>query len=249
MARRASSAVRALDQRFYPSFQDNWDDVLLRERILRQLVPGMRVLDLGAGAGIVKQMDLRGTGVRVHGVDLDPRVVDNPFLDEAKVGSAEQIPYPEGAFDLVFCDNVLEHLPDPDAAFAEVARVLRPGGAFLFKTPNSMHYMPLVARLTPHRFHRFYNRLRGRASGDTFPTRYRANSRGALRALARRARLEVDSIELIEGRPEYLRISAPTYIAGIAYERLVNRWQFLEPFRVILVGCVRKPRAVATAPD
>ena len=55
-------------------------------------------------------MNFRGLAARVCGVDLDPRVVDNPMLDEGKIADAGGIPYPDAAFDLVFADNVLEHL-------------------------------------------------------------------------------------------------------------------------------------------
>ena len=164
--------VEKLDQTLYPGFARNWDDQLFRERILQRLTPEVVILDLGAGAGIIQQMNFRGLAARICGVDLDPRVVDNPMLDEGKVADAGGIPYPDQTFDLVFADNVLEHLPDPQAVFREIARVLKPGGVFLFKTPNKTHYMPTIARLTPHHFHQFVNRIRGRAEADTFPTRY-----------------------------------------------------------------------------
>ena len=48
-------------------------------------------------------------------------------------------------------------------------------------------------------------------------------------------------IELIEGRPEYLRFSAPTYLLGWLYERLVNRVPGLAWLRVLLVVELRKP--------
>ena len=62
----------------------------------------------------------------------------------------------------------MEHLEDPETVFGEINRVLKPGGIFLFKTPNRRHYMPLIAQLTPYRFHQFINKLRGRDSEDTF---------------------------------------------------------------------------------
>lgn len=232
--------VRRLDRRFYPDVPSNWDDELFRRRVLEHLDPDAEVLDLGAGAGIVGQMDFRGCAKRVCGVDLDPRVLDNEFLDEGRVATANSIPYADECFDVVVSNNVLEHLDEPETVFSEVARVLKPGGLFLFKTPNKTHYMPLIARVTPHGFHAWVNKMRGRKVVDTFPTRYRANSRRDIHRLARRAGLEVQCLERIEGRPEYMRLSVLLYPFGILYERIVNFSERLAPFRILLIGCLIK---------
>lgn len=234
------SLVERLDRSFYPQFARNWDDELFRDRILARVDAASVVLDLGAGAGIVKAMNFKGKVARICGVDLDPRVVDNPMLDEGKLGDGAIIPYADAQFDVVFADNVVEHLDDPVAVFSEVSRVLKPGGRFLFKTPNRFHYMPLIAQATPHWFHQFFNRRRGRLETDTFPTRYRANSPGDVAKVAKHAGLLVERVDTIEGRPEYLRISAPTYLAGIAYERLVNATSALAPLRILLVAELRR---------
>lgn len=235
-----SGLVTRLDHAWYPDFRRNWDDLLFRERILARLRADSEVLDVGAGAGIVPQMNFRGLAAHVCGMDLDPRVLTNPMLDEGRVGNAGHIPYETCRFDLVFSDNVLEHLTEPLTVFREVARVLKPGGVFLFKTPNKWHYMPAVARVTPHGFHQFVNRLRGRAEVDTFPTRYRANSRRDVARLAADSGLCVETVELVEGRPEYLRLSWPTYLLGAAYERLVNLSDVFAPLRILLLGTLRK---------
>ena len=238
------SALTAwMDRAWYPGQARNWDDQLFRERILATLTSGSVVLDLGAGAGIVEQMNFRGLAKRVCGIDLDTRVTRNPSLNEGRVANAEAIPYRDGEFDIVFADNVLEHLETPLNVFKEVQRVLAPRGTFLFKTPNKWHYMPTIARLTPHKFHRFVNRVRGRAEADTFPTRYRANTKRVIARLAAESGLLVESLERIEGRPEYLRMTAPTYVIGAAYERLVNATGLLALFRILLVGTLRKPQA------
>lgn len=239
--------IERLDRRFYPNCGDNWDDRLFRDLILQYCKPSFHVLDIGAGAGIVPHMNFKGHAARICGVDPDPRVAENPYLDEGRVAMAESIPYRSSSFELVFSDNVLEHLENPEKVFSEIERVLKPGGILLVKTPNKRHYVPLIARLTPHAFHRFFNRLRGRQSEDTFPTMYRANSPKEVRSLAAVAGLKVVDISLIESRPEYLRISSLTYVLGIFYERLVNRFICLSGFRVLLMGVFKKPSVPTVA--
>jgi SAM-dependent methyltransferase len=233
--------ARWLDRGRYRDYGDRWDDDILRAAVLERLKPQHRLLDLGAGAGIVPEMNFRGHADRVCGVDPDERVVDNPFLDEGRQGVGESIPYEDESFDIVVSDNVLEHLDRPVEVFREVARVLKPGGIFLAKTPNRWHYVATAASLTPHGFHRWFNAKRGRAQENTFPTRYRANSRAQLTRVAAGSGLVLESCRLIEGRPEYLRQMGLLYLAGALYERIVNSTQALAAFRVILVAELRKP--------
>jgi len=237
--------VAKLDRLLYPESGPHWDDAWFRDEILRHVRPDSRVLDLGAGAGIVSQMNFRGRAARVCGVDLDPRVMQNPFLDEAKVGTGESLPYDDETFDVVFADNVLEHLEQPELVFREACRVLKPGGVFLAKTPNKRHYVPTIARLTPHGFHALVNRLRGRDDDDTFPTRYRANTPRAMARLAAAGGLELTAAELKEERPEYLRFFWLAYLCGWMYERVVNHVPGMGRFRVVIVATFRKPASKA----
>lgn len=230
-----------MDRTLYPEFGRNWDDELFRKYILRHLSRESRLLDLGAGRGNVAQMNFRTEVAHVAGVDVDPAVLNNPFLDSAAVIRMNEgrIPYDDDEFDVVFSDNVLEHLPDPLATFREVGRVLKPGGVFLAKTPNKWHYMPLVARATPLWFHRFYNLMRGRNESDTFPTLYRCNTRGDVMKVADAAGMSVEDVVFIEGRPEYLRIVAPTYFLGWLYERVVNCSARLAPMHSVMQVTLR----------
>jgi SAM-dependent methyltransferase len=232
----------SIDKKFYPEFEKNWDDQIFRQRVLEVIGPRTRLLDLGAGAGIIAAMNFRGIAELVCGVDLDPRVAKNSFLDEGKVADAGEIPYPDANFDIVIADNVMEHLDRPEEVLREIFRVLRPGGKLLFKTPNRSHYMPLIARLTPHRFHQWINRQRGRHETDTFPTRYLCNAPCQIRGLAASSGLTLERIELIEGRPEYLRFSAMAYMLGVAYERLVNALPMLARFRILIIATLSRPK-------
>ena len=75
-----SSLIAWMDQHFYPDFSANWDDELFREKIMSHLNENFEILDLGASAGIVSQMNFKGIVLRVCGVDPDERVLVNPCL-------------------------------------------------------------------------------------------------------------------------------------------------------------------------
>jgi len=235
-----SKLVKIFDKYLYPDFQDNWDNNLLRDRVIKYMRPNNKILDLGAGAGIVEQLNFKGLASCICGVDIDTRVLDNPYLDEAKVGRAESIPYEDNSFDIVISINVLEHLSDPEKIFKEVHRILKKDGVFIVKTPNKYHYVKILASLTPHWFHLYYNRIRRRTEKNTFPTLYKANSKKKIIYYGESTGFKVESIEIIEGRPEYLRISWPTYLLGTIYEKIVNSTEFLHHFRVVILACLRK---------
>lgn len=99
-----------------------------------------RVLEVGTGEGQVARVvaaDTADPGSRFV-VGLDPTV--NQIVEAERRGGgvrylrsgAEALPFADGGFDAVVCCLVFEHIDDLDGALAEVARVLRPGGRFVF---------------------------------------------------------------------------------------------------------------------
>lgn len=240
------SMIAFLDKCFYPEIENYWDDREFRAFVIKRLSATDTLLDLGAGAGILPEMNFRGCAQRVCGVDPDARVLANRHLDDARIGTGEKIPFGDESFDIVISDNVLEHLRDPARVFAEVNRVLKPGGRFLFKTPNVLHYMPMIAMATPQWFHKWFNALRGRNAVDTFPTVYRVNTEASVAKFGERAGFSQGEFLKIESRPEYLRVTALSYLLGIAYERLVNFHPALARFRIVLIGELLKPSSDPT---
>jgi len=106
---------------------------------LGPLEPGEDVLDIGCGAGmdtlIAAQM-VRPAG-SVTGIDMTPemaakarRSITEMGLDTVTIvdGSAEQLPFSDTSFDVVISNGVIDLIPDKDAVFSEIVRVLRPGG-------------------------------------------------------------------------------------------------------------------------
>ena len=148
-------SIESLDSRWYPQFKTNWDNQIFREFILTRIDDRKSVLDFGAGRGHVPHMNFKGLVNFVAGVDPQRSVFENPYLDDARILELPSavIPYEDATFDVVFADNVMEHVSDPVTTFREIRRVLKPGGFFLAKTPNKFHYIPLIARCTPTWFH------------------------------------------------------------------------------------------------
>jgi len=107
-------------------------------------------------------------------------------------GGVSRLPFSDGEFNLVTASMVVEHLGDPQAQFAEVARVLEPGGRFIFLTPNARGYTVRMLKLLPEAHKAtLAGWLEGRDQADVFPTHYRANTAEAISGLAAGAALEV----------------------------------------------------------
>lgn len=103
----------------------------------------LSVLDIGCGGGILSE-DFASLGYKVSGVDLShPSLLNaqrHASYCQLSIGyhlcSAEHLPFPTSAFDMILCCDVLEHLSDPEKVIAETVRLLKPGGILFFDTIN-----------------------------------------------------------------------------------------------------------------
>ena len=154
-----------------------------------------RALDIGTGPGLIPIMLAAGVPrLRLTGVDLS-----EPMLQQARknaeeagvadrldfrAGDAKSLPFSGRSFDLVLCNSLLHHLPDPLALLDEIARVSQPGGAILLRDlrrPSRLEF-PLHALW----FGRHYSGLMRQLYRDSLRAAY---TRAEIEALLRRSKL------------------------------------------------------------
>jgi SAM-dependent methyltransferase len=235
-----------LFQKYYFSRPGFVNGTVQAHELCRSYIPaGSRILEIGAGPNNATS-DFLATIGPVSGLDVSREVYDNTSLASAHVFDGRRFPFEPERFDACVSNYVLEHVEDTALHFAEVARVLRPGGVYCFRTPNHWHYVGMISSVLPHGVHlALANRLRSIPEAhDPYPTFYRANSLRRVAKLCETAGLETEVLRGIEVEPSYGRISPLLFFPMLAYERLVNASSLLEGLRVNILGVMRKPGAV-----
>ena len=229
-------------QEEFPNF-DPWH---FNDTVADAVTKESTVLEIGAGSGVgmQTQMPLKSNVKQYVGVDIDPRVMDNPMLDEAHVADASELPFEDNTFDLVFHTMVAEHFEDALGSVRESVRVLKPGGMLLFHTVSFWSYASLIAAATPHWFHRFFVRHlgMGRIEDDVFPTHYQINTRSAIHRIADACGVDV-TIENVGVPPAYLAFSRFTWRCGVIYSQTLERW--FPWLRAQVVCRMHKPAVLA----
>jgi len=190
--------------------------------VAEYLRPDGSVLDIGCGRGQANPFPWHEyPGVHLRGIDPDPRACENPYLTSfGLMEDLDEWPVEDASVDLAIARYVLEHVEKPESFFANLRRVLRPGGSFVFLCPNKYRPLSLLARVLPERALGFLDRAR---ESDVFPTWHRANSARALRRLAREFDFETDRLTVREHHPPpWLDRFLAAFLLGLAYHRVVT---------------------------
>ena len=197
-----------------------------------------RVLDIGTGR---KDFPIDASpGLLLFGVDPDTdAIARHDSLSLRAAARGEHLPFKGGSFDVVCSSWVLEHLDHPRPFAREVARILRPGGRFVFVTPNGRSPVTWVIRAIPNRLHpAIMRKVQRRDIRDTYPVRYRINTPRTVDRILGEAGLVREQL-VLNGDPTYLALGERSFRMWVAAERLFDL-PGLTSARVHLIGVYRK---------
>jgi len=210
--------------------------------VLGSHVPGADWLDVGCGHHVLRlwqEEQEAGLVSRCHkvvGMDGDfASLQKHRSIHDRVLGAIDQIPFRDESFDLVTANMVVEHLDAPTIQFCEICRVLKPGGLFIFHTPNKNGYSTLLARAIPERAKKGLVNLleKERAAGDVFQTFYKVNTEQAVRQFAEFAGFEVQELRMVATGANLI-IFPPLVICELALIRLL----MAKPFKTLRTNMI-----------
>ena len=143
------NAPESYERHLVPAMFTPWAHDLIARAGLK---PGERVLDMACGTGIVARLAAGQIGDLGHvvGADLNPAMIEIARAHASASGArvewqeanAMALPWDEGSFDVVLCQQGLQFIPDKEAALREMYRVLEPGGRLALSVWRSLQHAP-----------------------------------------------------------------------------------------------------------
>lgn len=201
------------------------------------------ILDLGSGPPNSTSKSLSMNCKELHGIDIDTNVLENQYLSKAFLYDGFQLPFKDNSYDVVCSNYVNEHLENPQQTVAEVYRVLKPGGKYIFRTPNIYHYVSLVSKLTPFFIHKVLSSsLRNKvdSSKKIHKTFYRFNSKKVCYRLLNSSGFDILEFRLIEKEPSYSMNLKVLFYLFMFYERVVNFANLFQNLRANILCVAQK---------
>lgn len=203
------------------------------------------ILDIGCGDGLFARL-LFERPVEV-GVDLSisqlVKARQSGAYERVETADATSLPFPDASFATVFSNCVLEHIPEVDAVCREAARVLRPGGVFVFTVPTErfadfLFYPALARSLRIPWLGGCYTRALNRVFRH-----YHTDSPATWRRRLAEAGMATESVWQVMPRPlaSVWDLLMPFALAQLAAKRLVPGWPY--PVQRLMLSTVTEPLA------
>jgi len=222
------------------SFAQTFADVVVGEATKRRS-DSCRILDVGCGSGIARetshQWRIKGYATDFWGIEPDAGIEPiTGLFDHFQYALMETAQLPSNSFDLAYSSMVMEHVADPQGYLTALRQCLKPGGAYLFVTPNANSFVPWATKML-HALHIeeiVLKMIQGKQAVDEYhyPVQFRCNTAKQLDRLAESSGF---------CKPEYLYVEgtgAASYLKGP-----------LKPIRYFLGWkrrCVRRPENLST---
>jgi ubiquinone/menaquinone biosynthesis C-methylase UbiE len=219
-----------------------------RDRLLPLIQGKDRWLEIGCGHQLfaewmrADQQKAIGSCRVAFGCDLDfEGLKKHPDLLNKCMASGYGLPYASGSMEIVSANMVMEHVDKPREFLNEVYRVLRPGGLFVFHTPNRRGYRTVCARLVTNQKLKttLVRLLENREEDDVFPTFYRLNDPESIAREAAGAKLQVQSIDSVE-TSAILSSMGPVAIPELLVIRMLQQ-KWAMRYRATLIAVLRRP--------
>ena len=210
--------------------------------ILDHISPESVVLDAGCGQNAPVLQKLVGLGKYLIGIDVC-RLHKAEEYDSLSLlkSDLQTISLRDNSVDVVISRSVLEHVENPEKAYREIHRILKPGGHFICLTPNYYDYASLIAKLIPNRFHsRIVQLTEGRDEDDTFPTYYRSNTERDIKKLAKTTGFEVTLIDYLGQYPSYFMFNPMLFALGTVYDKMICAFDSLKYLRGWILTTLKK---------
>lgn len=218
-------------------------------RILQtEITSGARWLDIGCGRQIVpswasplsEQESLVRRTAMFAGIDTDHAMVEHPLLQHRVVAIGQQLPFQDGAFDVITANMVFEHLEHPEEILRDIHRVLSPGGKLIFHTPNLRYPYIFIASLVGDSIKKPLIRLlERREDQDVFKTYYHSNTVATVQRLAVASDFEIAEVRVGGSIGTFQRLG-PIGTAEVFFLKLLSLGR-LNNFNATITAVLRKP--------
>lgn len=227
----------------YKQINSSWQDsVSIYKKLVRENInENTTVLEAGVGFSDMFAQEYE-LAQRVIGVDVNKDYLAwNKTLDEKHVAPLENMSMIDNnSVDLVISSWVLEHVEDAEQVFAEINRVLKPGGKFIFLTPNAWKYVVIGNQLINDKIRNFLaRRLTAELTVDPMPAFYKANTVNKITKLAGQNALQKEEL-ILNGDPTYMAFNKVFFWIGILIE-LILFLPLIRNTKVHIIGVFKKP--------
>ena len=234
-----------LIDREYPEVKDKY--TLMYDLVNKSIESLENRLDkitiLDAGCGHSTMTDYKSTAkLTFIGADLSQdNVKNNEDIDFGFVSDLNQIPLKNNSVDIIVSAMVFEHLQDPDAAFKEFNRILKPKGSLVFATPCIYNIVTIINRLIPHYLsQKLGTLLTGTIEEDTYPTKYKINSVRKIRKICKNNDFKNTDLIMYQPPPYAFVFSKLVCKSIIIYFKLINKYEFTKFLRGIIIARCQK---------